>query len=198
MLSLPKKIMEHAKACPEATPLCAGTLLHLGNRAAIDQALSRLACSGKLLRICQGVYMMPIETRFGKCAPCSVKAIKALEVLWGETIVPCGGAAANWLGLTAQNPIRTVYLTSGRSRLLKFGEFPVELRHAPRWQLVAPHRKAGEVIRALAFLGPEEVEEGMEAVLPSLSEEDLDELSSARTIMPKWMAEPVNALFSNA
>ena len=35
--------MEHAEALPEATPLCPAALLHLGKRAAVDQALSRLA-----------------------------------------------------------------------------------------------------------------------------------------------------------
>ena len=52
MRGLPKRIMEHAQALPEATPLCPGVLLHLGRRAAIDQALSRLSRSGELMRIC--------------------------------------------------------------------------------------------------------------------------------------------------
>ena len=184
--------MEHAEALPEATPLCPGNLLHLGNRAAVDQALSRLARSGKLLRICQGVYMRPIETRFGQCAPSIHKALAALSALWGETIVPSGGSAANCLGLTTQNPVRSVYLTSGPSHRLHFGAHPVELRHAPRWQLRAPYRKAGQVIRALAWLGPEEIEDGLDAVLPSLSVEDLNELSAARAVMPIWMAEPMS------
>ncbi len=192
MHSLPSRIMEHAEALPEATPLCPGNLLHLGNRAAVDQALSRLARSGKLLRICQGVYMRPIETRFGQCAPSIHKALAALSALWGETIVPSGGSAANCLGLTTQNPVRSVYLTSGPSHRLNFGAHPVELRHAPRWQLRAPYRKAGQVIRALAWLGPEEIEDGLDAVLPSLSVEDLNELSAARAVMPIWMAEPMS------
>ena len=198
MRGLPKRIMEYAQAFPEATPLCPAGLLHLGKRAAIDQALSRLARSGKLIRICQGVYMRPIQTRFGQCAPSVSKALKTLSALWGETFVPCGGSAANRLGLTSQNPIREVYLTSGRSRRLHFGGITVELRHAPRWQLAAPHRKAGDVIRALAWLGPREVEEGLEAVLPTLSAQDLEELSAARAMMPIWMAEPVSARIADA
>ena len=129
MKSLPERIMEHAEATPEATPICPAALLHLGQRAAVGQALSRLARSGRLMRICQGVYMRPIESRFGRCAPSTEKSL--LE-LWGETIVPNGGGAANWLGLTTQNPVRSVYLTSGRSRRLRFGKHPVELPHAPR------------------------------------------------------------------
>ena len=192
MKSLPERIMEHAEAMPEATPICPAALLHLGQRPAVNQALSRLARSGRLMRICHGVYMRPIETRFGPCAPSVEKSLQSLAALWGETIVPNGGSAANWLGLTTQNPVRSVYLTSGRSRRLYFGKHPVQLRHVPRWQLAAPHRMAGVVIRALAWLGPEEVEEGLEAVLPQLSDEDLDELAAARAVMPRWLAEPLS------
>ena len=149
------------------------------------------------MRVCQGVYVRPVETRFGPCAPSIDKALSALADVWGETIVPCGGSAANRLGLTAQNPVREVYLTSGRSRRLQFGRVTVELRHAPRWQLAAPRRKAGEVIRALAWLGPAEILDGLQTVLPGLSREDLDELAEARGTMPHWMAEPVSNLVPN-
>ena len=193
MRGLSRRIMEHAGTLPEATPLCPAALLHLGNRAAVDQALSRLARSGHLMRICQGVYMRPVETRFGLRAPRVAKALAALSKMWGETIVPCGGSAANCLGLTTQNPVCVVYLTSGPNRRLHFGSSIVELRHAPRWQLAAPHRKAGDVVRALAWLGPAEVENSLEAILPTLSEADREELSAARAVMPIWMAEPLSA-----
>ena len=192
MKSLPERIMEHAEATPEATPICPTALLHLGKQGAVNQALSRLARSGRLMRICQGIYMRPIQTRFGRCAPSIYKSLQALSELWGETIVPNGGGAANWLGLTTQNPVRSVYLTSGRNRRLYFAKHPVNLRHAPRWQLAAPYRMAGVVIRALAWLGPEEIEDSLDAVLPKLSEPELNELAAARAIMPKWMAEPLS------
>ena len=197
MESLPKRIMQHARSLAEATPICAGALLHLGNRAAVDQALSRLARSGDLLRVCQGVYMRPVETRFGPCAPSVSKAVRALADLWGETIVPCGGASAHVLGLTTQVPVRSVYLTSGPSRRLQFGRLAVELRHAPRWQLAAPDRRAGEVIRAMAWLGPEEMLKGLETVLPGLSPQEVGELANARATMPHWMAEPLSKVVAN-
>ena len=197
MRSLPRRIMEHAAALSEATPLCPGALLHLGNRAAVDQALSRLARSGELMRIFQGVYMRPVQTRFGLRAPRIGAALAALAALWGETIVSSGGAAANCLGLTTQNPVRPVYLTSGPNRRLRFGALTVELRRAKRVQLAAPHSKAGEVIRALLWLGPDEIQDNLNAVLPMLSGKELDELSAARAVMPGWMAEPVSACLSN-
>ena len=98
MRGLSRRIMEHAEALPEATPLCPAALLHLGNRAAVDQALSRLARAGALMRIFQGVYMRPIETRFGFRAPRVAKVLATLAKMWGETIVPCGGAAGKLPG----------------------------------------------------------------------------------------------------
>ncbi len=194
MASLPKRIMEHAEALPEAAPICPGTLLHLSNRAAVDQALSRLARRGQLLRVCRGVYMRPIETRFGVRAPSPPKVIAELSALWGETIVPSGGAAANVLRLTTQVPIRMVYLTSGPSRKLWLFALVLELRHAPRWQLVAPGRPAGLAVRAMAWLGPQEIEESLEVIERTLSETDLAELAAARAILPSWIAEPVSTL----
>ena len=197
MPSLPRLILKHAAESPEGSLLCPNVLLHLGKRDAVDQALSRLARSGRLNRVCQGVYVRPIETRFGPRPPSVDKVIDSLAVLWGETIVPCGGAAANALGLSTQVPVRSVYLTSGPNRTLKLGEGTIHLRHAPRWQLVAPHRAAGDAVRALAWLGPQEVEESLSVIGRKLSAEDLRELAASRAMMPAWIAEPVSVLVAS-
>ena len=192
--SLPRRIREHAATLLEGAPICPNALLHLGNRAAVDQALSRLARRGQLLRVCRGVYVRPIQTRFGIRAPAVGAVIAALAELWGETIVPCGGAAATVLGLTTQVPVRLVYLTSGPSRTLQLYAMTVQLRHSPRWQLVAPGRPAGLVVRALAWLGPGGVEQNLAAIQRGLSAADLAELAAARATLPSWIATPVSAL----
>ena len=190
--------MSYAAESPEATLLCPSALLHLGSRAAVDQALSRLARKGELMRVCQGVYVRPIQSRFGLRPPNIEKVLASLSALWAETIVPCGGTAANALGLTTQVPVRSVYLTSGSNRKLKLGGLAIELRHAPRWQLVAPHRPAGDAVRALAWLGPEEVEENLETLGHMLSPEDIEELAATRAVMPAWLAEPVSAMVADS
>lgn len=197
MRSLPKLIMEHASETSEGTLLCPNAMLHLGNRSAVDQALSRLARNGRLIRICQGMYARPVETRFGFRPPAVEKVVESLSALTGETIVPSGGAFANALGFTTQVPVRSVYLTSGPDRCLKFGELRVELRHAPSWQLVAPHRKGGDTVRALAWLGPREVEEHIGMMRSKLSAEDRKELLTLRAVMPTWMAGPVSRMIAD-
>ena len=197
MPSLAHRIVSLATQLPEGTLLCPSALLHLGSRAAVDQALSRLSRKGEIMRVCQGVYVRPIQTRFGLRPPALDKVIGSLSELWGETIVPCGGAAANALGLTTQVPVRSVYLTSGPNRRLMLGELKVELRHAPRWQLTAPHRPAGQVVRALSWLGPEEVAAGLKVIERKLSPKDFQDLAAKRAVMPAWMAESVSAMMTH-
>ena len=50
MQRMTEQILEHAQRLPEGAPIAAKALLHLGERAAVDQALSRLMKRGKLLR----------------------------------------------------------------------------------------------------------------------------------------------------
>ncbi len=198
MEPLSTRILGEVATLPEATPIYARGLLHLGSRAAIDQALSRLVRVGKLLRASRGLYLRPIETRFGPRTPSVEAVLTTLQAETGETIAPSGAAAANTLGLTTQVPVRTVYLTSGPSRRLRFGAQMVELQHAPRWQLTFPGRPAGEVVRALAWCGRERAAELMSRLKHMLSTETVEELSRARGRMPTWMAEQISALVPRA
>ena len=197
MTDLPSRILQLADESPEGTLLCANALLHLGTRAAVDQALSRLARRSELMRICQGIYVQPVQFRFGLRPPSIGKVLASLSTFWGEPIVPCGALAANAFGLTTQVPMRLVYLTSGPDRKLTFGRLIVEMRHAPRWQLVAPHRPAGDAVRALSWLDPSEVAEGLRTIRSRLSPEDFLQLAELRAAMPSWMAESVSAMVAD-
>ena len=198
MEALSTRILTEVAALPEATPIYAKALLHLGSRAAVDQALSRLVRRGQLLRVGRGLYVRSIETRFGPRTPSVEVVLNALQAETGETIAPSGAAAANTLGLTTQVPVRTVYLTSGPSRRLRFGAQTVELRHAPRWQLTCAGRPSGEVIRALGWFGRERGAELTSQLTRMLSTQTVQELSSARGQMPTWMAEEISALVTRA
>lgn len=191
MQRLTEHILTHARALPEGTPVAAKSLLHLGNRAAVDQALSRLAERGHLLRAGRGVYLLPVTSRFGTRAPSVEQAVEALAFQRGEVIVPNGATAANSLGLTTQVPVRAVYLTSGRTRTMKLGKQVVELRHAPRWQLAMAHRPAGEAVRALAWLGPEKAVAALQTLKRKLPSAAFNELVAAAPQLPTWLARSV-------
>lgn len=198
MATLSMQILEHASSLEEGTPVSAKELLHLGNRAAVDQALARLAKRGKLIRLNRGTYVRPKEGRFGVRAPSATAVLEALSRRTGETITPNGAAAANKLGLTSQVPVRLVYLTNGKSRRLRLGAQEIELRHVPQWQVALPGRPAGEAIRALAWLGPEEAPRALRRLKNRLSPAETKALTSARAVLPSWLAEDVSHLVTHA
>lgn len=191
MKRLTDQILSHAESLPEGEPVAAKSLLHLGKRAAVDQALSRLAERGQMIRAGRGVYLRPIESRFGTRTPSIEQAVEALAKQRGEVIVSTGAAAANTLGLTTQVPVRSIFLTSGRSRNMNLGKQVVELRHAPRWQLTLANRQAGEAVRALAWLGPEKAEAALETLKRKLPPSTFGELVAAAPQLPTWLAQSV-------
>lgn len=191
MNTLPETILQQARSLPEGGVLSPKEFLHLGSRSAVDQAFSRLAKTGKLLRVTRGAYAAPVSSRFGSRAPAPEKVVKALAEQSGEVVVPHGASAANALGLTQQVPIREVYLTSGRTRKLKLGRSEVLVKHAPRWMLALGTRPAGAAVRALAWIGPTHASKSLALLRRTLPRSEWQALASARATLPGWMAQAI-------
>lgn len=191
MSQLTEQVLKYAERLPEGTPVATKSLLQLGNRAAVDQVLSRLTSSGHLIRAARGIYVRPINGRFGTRAPSVKQVVEGFASQWGEVIATSGAVAAHALGLTTQVPIRNIYLTSGRNRSLSLGQQVVELRHAPRWQLTAAQRQPGQVIGALAWLGPEEAEGALDRLKQKLPQSTFEELVAVAPQLPTWLAQAI-------
>lgn len=191
MSTLPETILRQAQSLSEGGVLSPKEFLHLGSRSAVDQAFSRLAKAGKLLRVARGAYTAPVSSRFGSHAPAPDKVVQSLAEQSGEIVVPHGASAANALGLTQQVPIREVYLTSGRTRKLKLGRSEVLVKHAPRWMLALGARPAGAAVRALAWIGPSHANESLAALHRTLPYSEWQALASARASLPDWMAQAI-------
>jgi hypothetical protein len=191
MNMLPETILQQAQSLPEGGVLSPKEFLHLGSRSAVDQAFSRLAKDGKLLRVARGAYAAPISSRFGSRPPAPERVVQSLAEQSGEIVVPHGASAANALGLTQQVPIREVYLTSGRTRKLKLGRSEVLVKHAPRWMLSLGARPAGAAVRALAWIGPTHASESLASLRRTLPQPEWQALASARATLPGWMAQAI-------
>jgi hypothetical protein len=125
---------------------------------------------------------------FGPRAPAVQKVVEELSMRWGETIVPSGASAANALGLTTQVPTGTVYLTSGRSRKITLGKQTIHLQHAPAWQLTLANEPAGEIVRALAWAGPEKVNIALKEIESKVPQSEFQRISQQISRLPLWMA----------
>lgn len=192
MKTLPEAILDHSKQLPEGGMLTPKEFLHLGSRAAVDQAFSRLAKAGRLMRVARGLYVVPVATRFGMRAPAVDKTISSLAHKTQEMITESGARSANALGLTTQVPVREVYLTNGRGRTLRLNKATVEIQRAPKWMLLLGATLPGAAIRALGWLGEAHVVRTMKKLHKLLSPGDWQELRSIRHLLPAWMAQAIS------
>lgn len=192
MKTVAEQILKQAEALPEGALISAKEFLHVGSRAAVDQALKRLVERKELMRLYQGGYVRPVKSRFGTRAPAPEKVVAGIAAAQAVTVVPHGAAAANALGLTTQVPTKVVYLTSGRSRTLKLGAQTVQMKHAPEWMLLPAHSRAGQAVRALQWVGRHRAPEALRTLKRELTAPAVEELVSLRSALPAWMSKSIS------
>jgi len=185
------RVLDYARHQPEGALIRCNELLSFGSRAAVDQALSRLTREGALLRVARGVYARPVEGAFGARTPSEHAVIEAWSAARGEVVAPAPVTAANALGLTTQNPVRAVFVTSGRSRSLHLAGRTIELQHAPGWLVNAPDTKVGAIVRAGAWLGPARAAATLAPIVSQLEAAERSELQRAVAGAPTWLASAV-------
>ncbi len=163
--------------------------LELGSRAAVDEALSRLAREGVVRRLGRGLYDYPrTHPVLGPVPADPDQVAAALARQTGSRIQSGGAAAANALGLSTQVPARPVYLTDGRRRTVHIGGQTIELRHAAPRSLAGAGRIEGAVIQALRHLGPEHIDKTtVERLRQVLTASDKAALRREAPSAPGWL-----------
>lgn len=192
MNALTSQILKEAKSKSEGTVLFPKEFLHLGTRANVDQALSRLVKKGELARVGRGIYTRPIRGRFGKRLPATEKVVKSLSRKTGTPIVPNNVATANSLGLTTQVPTQEVFATSGRELELDLGARKVHIKHAPSWQTAQSDSAAGKALRALAWAGQEHASETAMNLKRHSTPKAWEELLKYRPQLPGWVSTAIS------
>ena len=98
-------VQKQVMRMPLGQPFTTNALLVFGSRAAVNQALSRMASAGIVTRITRGVYVRPEENQFvGKVLPEPFKVAKAIANKTHDTIQVSGAEAARQFGLSTQVP----------------------------------------------------------------------------------------------
>ncbi|MCB4756535.1 MAG: DUF6088 family protein [Elusimicrobia bacterium] len=171
--------------------------LDLGARAAVDQALTRLADSKTIQRIGRGLYRIPrVNPRLGiELAPDMDEIAQALARRTGSRVVPSGAVAANSLGLSTQVPAKPVYLTDGRTRSVRVGHTIFILKHAAPKDLPLGRPTSAMVFQALRQMGREAVGQDMIAHLRRrLSPQERRRLLKDAPYVTDWVAEAIRQI----
>lgn len=168
----------------------------LGNRAAVDQALSRLTKAGKIRRIARGVYDIPkTHPTFGALSPDPDAIAKSIATQAGYRLQPTPAHAANALGLSTQVPAQIVYLTDGSSRKIKVGNQIIQFRHAGPRALLGAGTSAGVVLQAIRAFGPDHLTADIiQQLRQNLPPDTKNGLKKLARHAPHWMAPAIRAV----
>jgi hypothetical protein len=162
--------------------------LDLGSRAAVDQALSRMARAGRLRRVARGLYDYPrMDPQLGPLTPSTDAVAQALARETGSVVQVAGAQAANMLGVSLQVPAQTTYLTDGPPRTVQIGRRVIRLKHASPKNLVAAGTNAGTVVQALRYVGQAAAPTLIAAARSKMSKQDRDQLLHGATYASAWM-----------
>jgi len=187
-MTLSDRIMSEAKKAPQGRLVSPVDFLDAAPRGSVDKAMSRLVQRGKLVRIGRSLYAASLRGERGPYAPPVEKVLASLSKRTGETFVPQGSMSANLLGLSKHVPLQTTWLTSGKSRTLRFGKGEVQIKNAPVWKISLGNRPAGDLVRALDSLGPKEAERVLADMPKTFPGKEWKALDAARPMLPAWMS----------
>ncbi len=157
----------------------------------MDLALSRNARSGAIRKLTHGLYDCPRrDPRLGLLSASTDDIAKALQGRDASRLQPSGAHAANILGLSDQVPMRTIFLTDGRSRTIKMGRRTILLKKTTPRQMATRGRLSGTVIQALRWLGRHNVDDKVVSILQRrLSRRDKRNLLKDIRYAPVWVGE---------
>jgi len=191
MSSIPSAIRERSQLLRNGGVLAPKEFLHLGSRAAVDQAFCRLVKAGHLIRVARGIYALPLSIESQGHAPSAESVAKSIAAWKKQAIAPTGQCAANSLGLALTRPVKKVLLTNGRSLKVVVGDQTVELQRAPYWMLSLGNSLAGDAVRTLAWIGRDRADGAAAALRQRLPDDEWSKLSSVRASLPSWMATAI-------
>ncbi len=157
----------------------------------IRRSLNRFTQEGCLRRIMNGVYEKPKYSQllheYLAVDPDAVAKAIARNYHW--TISPCGDAAWNLLGLSAQVPSVWVYISDGPYRKYPCGNITIEFRHRTNREISGLSYKTRLLVQALKELGKERItQEIVKALSDKLTSEE-------KTAALKEAAESTDRLY---
>lgn len=164
----------------------------MGTPETIRQTLLRLAKSGEIVRVAQGIYCYPEidkQLGLGVIRPTYEQIANALAERTHARIVPTGEYAQNALGLSTQVPMNFVFLTDGPSRKVEIspGRGITFRKTAPK-NLAFNNRLAMLVTFALKSIKKENVtDEQIKHISMLLKNEDKESVLADLKLMPVWI-----------
>ncbi len=171
------------------------TFEHLGESAAVRQALKRLSEKEEIIRLTRGIYLYPKQDKLlGNIIPEIEEIAKAIATRDNARIIPTGTQVLNILGLSTQVPLNHVYLTDGSPRTVRIGNRSIKFKKTSPKNLSAKGKLSSMTIQALKAIGKDKVtKEQLDKIKQILKKEQPEYLYHDMKLAPSW----IKKVFSN-
>ena len=198
-MSIEDKIRNQIKSDEAGTLYFISDFAKHGNDVFISRVLSECVNDGLLLRIANGIYCKPIETRFGPLVPSVEELVKAIARRDNAQILPTGETAQNLLGLSTQVPMNSVYLTSGSARKLVLRGRTVTLKRSVPRNFACKNDFMAALIQALKSIGKDNLTEEHKSTIAGLLKEHLDDATYVDDLKtaPIWVRKMLSEIIRN-
>ena len=163
----------------------------------VNMGLIRLAEEGLIKKILFGVYYKPefSELLGETVAPSPNKVAHALARNFGWTIVPCGDAALNLLGLSTQVPSQWVYVSDGAYKEYSFDNTTIKFKRTTNKEISKVSYKTALTIQALKALGKDNVTDAVIARLKkALTEQEKANMLAEAKSATSWVYELIKVI----
>ena len=199
MQSIQKQIENSIKYKPIGTLIIPDDYSTFGSSDAIRKALDRLEDNKKIIRVAQGIYVRPKNSKLiGTLTPSAEEVAQAIVKRDRIRTVPTGSYAMNVLGLSTQVPMNIVLLTDGSPREIKVGKRTIKFKKTTPKNLMAKGKISCLVIQALKEIGNGNVTAKEEQkIINLLRKEDKNNLNHDIALAPVWIQKIMKKALTN-
>jgi hypothetical protein len=161
----------------------------IGSSEVVRITLFRLCKKGTIIRLSPGIYLYPKRDKDNTIFYPSIHdVIKQIAKRDKAKIVPTGLYALNALGLSAQVPMRFVFLSDGTARRIKIGKVRVTFKKTAPKNLSYKSKVCSLVIFALKEIGKGNVNaDELVKIHEALSHETTEKIMHDALLAPQWI-----------
>jgi hypothetical protein len=193
---LSKEIRNRIAQNGEGRLYVVGDFAELNNDALVTRVLSRLEKEKLLIRLSQGVYLYPIQNRYGVHKPSIDVIAKAIAEKDKTRIIPSGLTALNVLGLSTQVPMNAIYLTNGTPRTVTVGSRKIVFKKGVPRNFAYQSELFPLVVSAMKEMGEENINDDIVLKLKNILAKETNQelIRQDFLIAPQWIRKKLNVL----
>jgi hypothetical protein len=197
MLSLEDKIFARIKGYGKGWVMTNGDFSDLGKTTSVAWCLYRLKERKVIRPLLKGIYDFPrfSELLQEEIAPDIEMVARAIARKFQWHIQISGNAALNYLGLSTQIPMRTIYFSDGPNRSYEIFGRTIEFKHVSLKETKFSYVKSEIIVQALKELGEDQITDEVIATIGNqLPESERKRILKDTRFITDWIHDKIKLI----